>query len=637
MEKKIEAVVKKYHADPYGFVEEAHVDLLVQLAKHASDRYYNGKAIMADAEFDLIVDAIRSKDPENAFLGDVGAPIMSKNKVTLPFYMGSMDKIKPDDDNELQKWSKKYDLPYVISDKLDGVSAMLEIDNKKAKLYTRGNGEIGTDITPLIKHLDLANIIKKIKGEYVVIRGELIMSKVNFGKYEDKMANARNMVSGIVNAKKIIKERVEDVDFVAYEIIEPWMPYDEQYIALKKNGFKVADNEAYKKELTMTDLQTVLRKRKQRSEYEIDGIIVTYNDPKKRQEEGNPDYAFAFKETVEDQTAEVQVLEVEWNESKDGYLKPRLRLQPTKLSGVTITYVTAFNAKYVKDNGIGKGAVIKLVRSGDVIPHIVAVIKKAKSPDMPGGEYEWTKSGVDIYLSTKTHAGLVQELNYFFKKLSINNLSVGITKKLVENGIDSIIKIINVTKGELAKIDGFKDKMVNKLYDNIQAGINDMTLLDFMNASNIFGHGIGERKLKKILQAYPDIMAEEEVFDAVVGLDGFDTITATQFAESLPNFIQLFAQLPEALQERLLEPPNKKTGKKFKDMRIVFSGFRNKDWEETIEDNGGNVTSTVSKNTTILVAKAEDIESGTNAKIKKALELGVEVMTLESFAKRFKL
>lgn len=635
----MDAAVKSFLKDPYGFIEQAHVDALIKLAKHAGDKYYNGSPVMSDAEFDLIVDAIRQKDPKNAFLKDVGAPVMSKNKVNLPFYMGSMDKIKPDGEQELQKWIKKYEPSYVISDKLDGVSAMLEIDKKKktSKLYTRGNGEVGTDITPLIKHLNLAEVIQNIKGEYVVIRGELIMSKDNFTKYEDQMANARNMVSGIVNAKKIVKERVEDVDFVAYEIIEPWMPYEEQYIALQKNGFKVVHNEPYQKELTMKTLQTILRSRKERSEYEIDGIIVTFNAPKARQEEGNPDYAFAFKETVEDQTAEVEVLEVEWNESKDGYLKPRLKLQPTKLSGVTISYVTAFNAKYVKDNKIAKGSVIKLVRSGDVIPHIVAVIKKAKNADMPEGEYEWTKSGVDIYRETKTEEGLVQELNYFFKKLSINNLSVGITKKLVEHGIDDIIKIVNITKDDLSEIDGFKDKMVNKLYDSIQEGINAMTLLDFMNASNLFGHGIGEKKLKKILQAYPDIMEEEDVFDAVVELEGFDTITATQFAESLPKFIELFEQLPEDLQERLLKTTEKKTGNKFKDMKIVFSGFRNKEWEDIIEENGGEVTGTVSKNTDILVSKKEDIEKGTNAKIKKALELEIKVMTPEAFGKKFKL
>lgn len=633
--------LQEYVSDPYVFIQDNDVDTLVKLARYASKEFFNGVSIMEDKEFDLLIDAIQEQSPKHPFLKEVGAPSLTKDKVELPFNMGSMNKFKPDNAQEMNKWMVKHKGPYLISDKLDGVSAMLEIDKENGtKLYSRGNGVIGTDISSLLKYLDLTKIANGIKGDYVVIRGELIMKKDNFRKYENEMANARNMVSGIVNAKKVNKERIKDVDFVTYEVIEPWMPIEEQYIVLQKNGFNVVKYEKVNA-IDTEILQTLLRRRKQESDYEIDGIIISFNNPKKRVQSGNPEYAFAFKETVEDQTAEVEVLGVEWNESKDGYLKPRLHLVPTKLSGVTIRHVNAFSAKFIRDNKVGKGAVIKLVRSGEVIPHIMEVLKGTE-PEMPDGEYVWTNSGVDVVREEKTQAGHIKQLVFFFQTLGIKYISESITKKLVEAGIDDIIKIVNVTKNDLEGIDGFQEKMIEKVYTNIKDKIETMSLLEFMNATNVFGHGIGDKKLKKIIKAYPDIMDRKNVMDLVMKLDGFDTITASQFANNLPEFIALFKRLPKPLQKRLKKEIQRKKvtddgDAKFEDMRVVFSGFRNKDWEQTIEDGGGEVVGTVSKNTTILIAKQEDIDKGTNSKIAKALDLGVEVMTPEAFADKYNL
>lgn len=634
-------LLEDFVRDPYVFIQDNEVETLVKLARYASKEFFNGVSIMEDKEYDLLIDAIQEQNPKHAFLKEVGAPTLTKDKVDLPFNMGSMNKFKPDNAQELGKWLGKHKGPYLISDKLDGVSAMLEIDKKNGtKLYSRGNGVIGTDISSLLKYLDISKVINGIKGDYVVIRGELIMKKDNFKKYENEMANARNMVSGIVNAKKVNKERIKDVDFVTYEVIEPWMPIEEQYIVMQKNGFNVVK---YEKVNTIDTeiLQTILRRRKQESDYEIDGIIISYNNPKKRVQSGNPEYAFAFKETVEDQTAEVEVLGVEWNESKDGYLKPRLNLVPTKLSGVTIRHVNAFSAKFIRDNKVGKGAVIKLVRSGEVIPHIMEVLKGAEA-EMPDGEYVWTNSGVDVVREEKTQAGHIKQLVFFFQTLGIKHISESITKKLVQNGIDDLIKIVNVTKKDLEGIDGFQEKMVDKVYTNIKNKIDTMTLLEFMTASNVFGHGIGDKKLKKIIKTYPDIMDRKNVMDLVMDLEGFDTILATQFTTNLPEFIALFKRLPKQLQKRLKSETKKKKitddeNATFNGIKVVFSGFRNKDWEQTIENGGGEVAGTVSKNTSILVAKQDDIDKGTNSKIVKAQELGVDVMTPEAFADKYNL
>ena len=622
-------LVTEFKNDPNDFIENNNIKILIKLAKYLSNKYYSLEPIVSDEEYDLLIDSIKYREPNNSFLKEIGTDCKKNNIVDLPFYMGSMDKIK--NSKDIINWSNKFSGPYYISDKLDGISALLEIDKKNGnKLYTRGNGLQGNDITTLLKYLN----IPKIDADYVVVRGELIISKEKFKKYSDKMANARNLVCGTVNSKKINKEKMYDIDFVAYEIIEPWLSIKDQFIALKENNFNTVYNTVFEN-INIDNLSNLLKERKNNSEYDIDGIIVSYGKPKKRLEEGNPDYAFAFKQTFENQTVDVIVLDVEWNESKDGYLKPRLILEPTKLSGVTIKHVTAFNAKYISDNNIGPNTIIKLVRSGDVIPHILKVVKSTKAK-MPTIEYSWTDTKVDIIAKKQSIDGLVQSLTFSVQKLKIKNVNEGIIKKLVEKDIKTIIDLININKDFLLEIEGFKDKKATLIFNSIQNAIENLSLLDFMVASNILGRGIGEKKIKKIIDTYPNIIAKHEtdIYNKILKIEGFDELTSKLFTNNLDEFIKLFNKLPLKLQKQLLVVKKKQNNNRFDNLKIVFSGFRNKEWETIIEDEGGKVVTTVSSNTDILVAKKEDIELAENSKIKKALQLKITILTPEQFEKK---
>ena len=107
---------------------------------------------------------------------------------------------------------------------------------------------------------------------------------------------------------------------------------------------------------------------------------------------------------TDEQIANVKVIQVIWKPTKDGYLKPKIEIEPTNLVGVTITYATAFNARYIVDNNIGPGAEIKIIRSGDVIPYILEVIKGAKKgPQMPEFPYKWNDSNVDLILKDENN------------------------------------------------------------------------------------------------------------------------------------------------------------------------------------------------------------------------------------------
>ena len=103
----------------------------------------------------------------------------------------------------------------------------------------------------------------------------------------------------------------------------------------------------------------------------------------------NPEHAFAFKMVISDQVAEAKVVDVEWNISKTGYLKPRVEIEPIRLGGVTIKHATGFNGNFIESNKIGIGAIIEIIRSGDVIPYIKSVITPAETAKMPNIPYKW--------------------------------------------------------------------------------------------------------------------------------------------------------------------------------------------------------------------------------------------------------
>ena len=638
MAKYLKDLLKDYQK----FIDTQPLNILIEVAKYAAEQYYNGEGVISDKLYDDLFDEIKKRDPKNDFLKKVGFEITGKNKVELPYYMGSMDKIKISESDRLSKWQKKFNKhDYVVMDKLDGISGLFVLKNGTKKLYTRGNGTIGQDITHLI------NTIPSFKFSVstdIVLRGELIISKKKWEKYTSQFSNARNMVSGLVNSKKINTDIMKDIDFVTYEIMEPRMRQSEQLKFLQKNKMTHVYYETLdKSDLDFEMLDEILLDRRESSEYEIDGIIIMDDSLHDYNAEGNPDFAFAFKDASEKQTADVVVKDVEWNVSKDGYLKPKLVLEPTKLSGVIISNATAFNAKYIVDNKIGPSSVVKIIRSGDVIPHVLEVIKTAKVK-MPSVEYKWNETNVDLIATgSKSDEQIIKELTFFAEKMDIMNLSEGIITNFVENDIDDIFKIINVSKNTLAELPSFKDKMVNKIHENIQTAMEKASLIQFMNATNIFGHNFGHKRLEKIFVKYGNNFikfmkdhTKDEIYNEVIKIDGFDDITASQFSNLIHDFIKVFEKIPNSYQKIIIKNSETKVvSEKFKGKKFVFSGFRNKEWEDYITENGGELVSSVSKNTSYLVTTKKDYDEGSTSKVIKAKEVGVTIVIKEEFEKKF--
>jgi NAD-dependent DNA ligase len=300
MNKQVSKIAEYTEDELLLYSQTENIDTLHKIKLYLDDIYYNTdqESGLKDWQYDILRDAIQERDPN--YVVPVGVKIReNENRVKLPYWLGSMDKLSVqssilyfykdvenkarkaagDDhklimkkveelweklsDNEKKKYNdlavsafqkelatwifKNQVSEYIIEDKLDGVSCLVTINKGKLKLYTRGDGEVGADVSYLAQYF--TSIPKNLTNININVRGELIMKKSTFNKkYAKNYANPRNMVSGLVGAKTV-REGLKDVDFVAYEVVGDGImakPSD-QLEYLKSIGFTTVRNETVKK------------------------------------------------------------------------------------------------------------------------------------------------------------------------------------------------------------------------------------------------------------------------------------------------------------------------------------------------------------------------------------------------------
>ena len=661
--------VEAINTDPQGFIKKNKKKDIIALLIAADEAFFNGtESLLKDDIYDIIKDYIRKKYPKDPYLKRVGADV--DNKVLLPYYMGSQNKIK-DSEEEITKYKKQFKGPYIISDKLDGVSCLIVYKRKEGaagvagiknnfdiKLYTRGNGTYGQDISHLLTYINGFPELSNIVGDYLAIRGELIISKDNWEKLKaqgENGANPRNTVSGAINSKTLNKKVLNAIDFVCYTLISPVDPKIKNGLeVIKKMKFLVV-NHIIVNDINLDILSENLQKSRN-NDYIIDGIVIAdigkhYDIEKDK----NPTHSFAFKSIHTLEQVEVIVKEVEWNVSKDKYMKPIVKFDEIILDDVKIKQATGFNAGFIEKNVIGPGSRIIIIRSGNVIPHINSVLSKAANgkPSMPGTEgvnYKWNDTHVDIIMiddGNKNSQYDIKNIIYFMKTIEIDYMGPGNIEKIYNGGYDTINKIINIKKEELLKIDGFKDKSAENIIGALKK-IKDVDCNVLMDASNIMGRGFGSKKIKSITDVHPEIIDNTKTgrnkalklkVEELTKINGIAKISAELFIENLPKYYEFYDSLGFKCNKGALAmaaaanaaPENIKININInlKDKTFIFSGFRNKEYEKAIVDNGGKVTTAISKNTSYLVVKDKTYNT---AKIIKARELGIKILNIEDFA-----
>lgn len=623
-------IAEDFKKNGISVLESLNEKQLSDFLREANKAYYNSEPILTDNQYDIVKEFVESRYPSNPVIHEIGAPV-ERNKVTLPYPMGSMDKIKPDT-GALSNWTAKYRGPYLLSCKLDGVSGLYTTEGKIPKLYTRGDGRIGQDISHLIPFLRLP------KTKDIVIRGEFIIPRALFeAKYKEKFANPRNMVAGIIN-HKTISEPIKDLHFVAYEVMKPVLKPSEQMSLLLTLDVETV---LYRLEQTISNesLSATLLDWRYNYAYEIDGIIVA-NDGVYERKAGNPEHAFAFKMVLSDQVAEAKVVDVIWAASKDGYLKPRVQIEPINLGGVQITYATGFNGAFINDNRIGIGATVELIRSGDVIPYIRKVIVPADEPKMPSVPFKWNDTHVDIMLEDITSDETVKEKNItgFFRGIGVEGLSTGNIKRIMEAGFDSVAAILKMTVADFLTVEGFKEKTATKLYNGIKERITATPLVSIMSASNMFGRGFSEKKIELIMEAYPDVLSSNETSTQktvkISAIKGMATKTAQAFVERIPEFINFMTQagLLYKLSEKIPEKKVADQSHALFGKTIVITGFRDSDLQNKITEVGAKLGASVSSKTFVVLVKDKDEDTG---KANEARKLGIPLMTPDEFKVQF--
>ncbi len=621
--------IKKFKMGGVSVLQVMNEKEVEKIVKTADNYYYkHNKPLLTDSQYDILKSFAQRKYPDNEVINNGHLNIeISKDKVDLPYFMGSMEKIKPDT-NALKNWRANYRGPYVVSSKLDGISALYSTENGEKKLYTRGNGLKGLDISYLIPHLQLPDV------ENITIRGELLLRKDVFQeKYSNNYKNVRNMIGGVMTTKKIEQKKWSDIDFVGYEVINPVLKPSAQMAWLSVNNVITVTNKKVRS-INNDGLSKLLLETREQDPYDIDGIIVVNDKIYERTNRKCPKHAFAFKMVLSDQIMESQVVNVHWQISKDGYIVPKIEVVPVEIGGATITFCSGHNAGFIEKNKIGIGALLQMVRSGDVIPKVHSVVEPADEPSMPTVPYVWNDSHVDILLQNISENKTVQmkKILSFVQTLDVPSFGPGNVKKVFDAGFDTIPKVLTMTVNDFLTIPGFKTKMATKISSGIKEKLDNTSLPELMIATNIFGRGIGKSRSKTIMENYPNILTSEETDEEkvkmIVKLDGFSEKTAQLFVPYIDTFMTFIQETNLMHKLEVKEKAPTDTSHPLYNKKIVMTGFRDKQLENAIVEAGGIISNSVSKNTFMLLVDNLNSDSG---KAEKARNYKIKMMTPYAF------
>jgi DNA ligase (NAD+) len=627
---------------------------------------FEGKSIVPDSVYDEHLEELADLDPDNSRLTKVGeTPPDDERKEKIPVIMASMDKCKSLHNTADKKvksiddWMKKKgissDTLLCITPKLDGLSIENDIRNQKA--WTRGDGLFGQNSDIHFKDILSKYPSDKIQSflqdyqhaPFVITTGEAIMLKKTFqDKYSMDFDNGRNTVGGSFNKyKDELRPRLVDTLYMRYGF-HCGMDLDKSVQLDILNQYFNNPSMPYKlhtiDELTPEYLRSLFDEWVQI--WDIDGLIIEVNDAKIRKsikperskdipEVMNPGYARAYKasfEEVKETTVTGLVLEV----SKMGFVIPVAIVEPTVLDGAEVTHVTCNNAKMIYDLGIGKGAVIKIMRSGMVIPYLVDVVKKSEDHFLFPSTCPCC-STILVWNDTNTHLMCtndncpdrkIKQITSFFDILDVKGVRESTFRVLFNSGYDTVHKILNMSVDDFKTLERVGDSKALNIFEAIQGKIQDITLSKLQHASGFFtdqntGFSLGSKKLV-LLEKFTQRPSVNEVKE----LKGFEEASALLYCSNYDRFFEWMKTLPISIKKEEDFIPS---GDGCVGMTFIFTGIRRKDLEQIIKEQGGKVTDTMSKNCTHLIMKV--LGSG-SSKEKKALDYGMKIWTvqqLESF------
>ena len=618
-------------------------NLEVEILKH-KNLYYQGKPEISDYEFDKLEEELKNLDPKNPVLSFIGSSFFIGEKVEHASKMLSLNKTYKLE--ELERWM---DTKEVVSTfKIDGSSCSLIYNSGKLTLAkTRGDGRFGEKITNKVLYID--HVPKSLEGynKNFEIRGEIFCREKDFIHLSQEMeklnlekpTSQRNIVAGLLGRKENI-ELARFLSFQAFEFIsneESLHTEEDKFRHLRKLGFETPE---YNKSKSRKEIEAQVEEAREfmsQGDYLIDGLVVSFNNLDLHDRLGetahHPRYKIAFK--FEGEMKPTIIKSISWQVSRNGILTPVANVESVELSGANVSRVTLHNFGLVKQFNLKTGDKINIIRSGEVIPKFIDVVKSSdesfKYPvECPSCDQETVVDDIRLLCKNPSCPEKVKdEILNFIRKVGIENLSDKRLVELIESGlVRDIPSLFDLTSEKLMELDKVKDKLATKIVQSISDAKN-MELVTFLSSLGISGGAYnkcekivhnGYDSWEKIKSITPEKLVEIESFAEKSSQDFFNSLQ-----EKLP-LAEMLLKKGVKLKKSTFKSDTQISGKKF---CITGSlSMKRSDLQKMIKENGGIAVSSVSSATDFLITNDKESSS---SKFKKANELNIPILSEAEF------
>ncbi len=644
-------------------------ELVDKLNDYAYRYYVLDDPSVSDVEYDRLYDRLVALEKETCIIfpdsptqrvGGVQKAGFKKHRHIEPLW--SLDKAQTEE--ELLAWQQRTDKlarelscpkpTYSLEYKFDGLTINLTYENGfLVTAATRGDGAVGEDITAQIKTIKTIPLKIPFAGK-MEVQGEAVMRLSVLDKYNktasEPLKNARNAAAGAIRNLDPAVTASRNLDAFIYNIgyIEgrEFKSHGEMIAFLRENLFDVS---MYEKEFT--DISSILKEVEKVSQtrndldFLIDGMVIKITDMETRRKMGYtqkfPRWAVAYKFEAQEVTTVIE--DVVWDVGRSGKLTPTAILKPVDIAGVTVKRATLNNYEDILRKKAAIGARVFIRRSNDVIPEILGAapeqenkLKEIKKPEYcPACGTCLTEIGPNLFCenSLDCKPQLTSRMVHFASRdaMNIEGMSDQTIKALFEDlHIKNIAEIYSVTKEDLLKLEGFKEKKTIKLLESIEKS-KDAPLANFIFALGI--PNVGKKTAR-------DLAVNFKAYDAVASATMEELVAIRDIGEVVARSITEFfanSHYLDIITEMFalgVRPQDEKepavSGGIFEGKSFVLTGtlegYKRSEAQKIIEESGGRVVSAVSKNTDYVLSGESP-----GSKLDKALELGVKILDENTF------
>jgi DNA ligase (NAD+) len=658
-------------------VQEKIIELRNELNAHNYNYYVLDNATISDFEFDIKLKELEKLEQENPIFFDANSPTqrvggtITKNFKTVVHKnrMYSLDNSYSKED--LLDWEKRIqkilgtsELSYTCELKYDGASINLTYKNGQfVKAVTRGDGFQGDEVTNNIKTiLSIPLTIQKDFVSNFQMRGEIILPLDGFNKMniervangEEEYRNPRNTASGSLKLQDSTEVAKRPLDCLLYQVVTSERKYQTHFESLEQArnvGFKVPETIKLVNSIDeVFDFVNLWDAKRHDLPYETDGIVIKVNNLQHQEELGYtskaPRWAIAYKFKAEQEATLLN--EITYQVGRTGAITPVANLEPVQLAGTTVKRASLHNADQIKKLDIRVDDTVFVEKGGEIIPKIVGVdfSKRPKNSEVtvyaancPECKTQLIRTEGDVKHYCPNEFGCAPQITgriqHFIsrKAMDIDGLGGETVDLLRKEGlIQNYADLYDLTVEKVLPL----ERIAEKSAQNLIEGIIKSKEIPFEKV--LFALGIrfvGEtvaKKLAKHFKSIDNLMAAD--FETLISVDEIGDRIAQSIIDFSSNLtsVQLINRLKEVgIQLSVSEESLKNQTDKLKGQIFVVSGVFHQmsrtELKKTIEDNGGKISSSISKKTNFIVA-------GDNmgpSKLVKAETLGIAIISEEEF------